>query len=471
MSTVIQVAGVALVLLLAAAMWQREWRLPILLFAFLAIPGNVDHLLPQMTLDPHQIADSTGPAISVIDLLVGWALILTLRERPLRRLTTPSRRLVVIAAALAVVASAGIGIHVAQGVEPAAGVRGVVLFVRLGVLLVLTSLLADVIADGTRLALGAAAGGVALIANGFYTTLTQGQERFTAATFGRNDFAVALLLVGILCIGLLLESASRTATVRRGLKLAVVGAVMAGVTVFGAMATGTRAALLALGVAAVVGLLVNRTWRSRRGFVAVAGVGVYLFVVIVASVGLTSAGGRTTSFLTNPGSTVAVIENLGDETTNAEVAIREKFWGYALTMIGQQPVLGVGPYQWNVQRYTVDPQSPVVTADAHDAYLQMAAEYGVPVLMLYGLLIAAAGFPIALAVWRGNMPVARMWTATTLACGGVAFLTADLTNSNLFNGRTGSAAWLIIGAAVCAAGPSTARLLAPASADGAVVLA
>jgi hypothetical protein len=53
----------------------------LLIFGLLAIPGNVDNLLPQMRgLDPTDIADNTMAAVIDRRLLLLWAIVLTLRE-------------------------------------------------------------------------------------------------------------------------------------------------------------------------------------------------------------------------------------------------------------------------------------------------------------------------------------------------------------------------------------------------------
>jgi hypothetical protein len=117
-TTAILVAGIALVLVLALLAVRPAWRLPVLAFGLLAIPGNVDNLMPQMTLDPHPLADGMAPAVSVIDLLLIWAVALTVRER--RMPVWPAQRLLLLAGALFVLASLSALAALVGGVEPAA---------------------------------------------------------------------------------------------------------------------------------------------------------------------------------------------------------------------------------------------------------------------------------------------------------------------------------------------------------------
>ena len=93
------VVGLLALAALAIAAVRPTWRLPAVAFALLAIPGNVDDLLPQMVLDPHDITDILAPIVTSIDLLIAWAVLLTLRER--RDPGPLGRRIVALAAILA----------------------------------------------------------------------------------------------------------------------------------------------------------------------------------------------------------------------------------------------------------------------------------------------------------------------------------------------------------------------------------
>ena len=89
MTTAILIGGLIVTLLVAIAMRRPEWRLPAVIFAILAIPGNVDNLMPQMRLDPNALANNTAPVVSFVDVLIVWALVLAFREGRLRRMRPP----------------------------------------------------------------------------------------------------------------------------------------------------------------------------------------------------------------------------------------------------------------------------------------------------------------------------------------------------------------------------------------------
>ncbi|HEX5466485.1 MAG TPA: O-antigen ligase family protein [Candidatus Limnocylindrales bacterium] len=448
MTTLILLGGLGVAVVLAAVAIERGWRLPALVFATLSLPGNVDNLMPQMLLDPHPIADTTAPVVSIVDLLILWALALTLAERHRSgRGSWHSPVLLGLAGLLLIVASVSAATGLLSGVDLGAVARGIILFGRLAALLALTDLLADAVGDASRIGLATAAGGIVLLANGAYTTFTQSTDRFTAATFGRNDFGVALILVALICLGSMLALRRQRREVHHTALFWAVTLVCGGL-LFGATATGTRAALLALAIGLVVALLINRTWLNRSGLLVVATFGLFIALMIGSASVLTSAGARTTSVLTDPGASVGAFADPPDDTPS-EIRSREDFWRLAMIMIRDHPLTGVGPYQWNWQRYELDPQSPTVVADTHDAYLQLGAEYGLPSLALYLALIAVCLLTFLKDAVRRS-PIASAWTATACVSVACAFFLADVTNSNLFNGRTGTFAWLIIGAGIAA---------------------
>ncbi|MCI0583585.1 MAG: hypothetical protein L0227_11980, partial [Chloroflexi bacterium] len=103
MAPAIQIAGLGLVVALAVVGLRPEWRLAAIVVALLSVPGNVDNLLPQFSLDPHDLANNTGPVVSAVDALLGWAVALTVRER--RAPTGLRRSLTVVAVGVAAIAA------------------------------------------------------------------------------------------------------------------------------------------------------------------------------------------------------------------------------------------------------------------------------------------------------------------------------------------------------------------------------
>jgi O-antigen ligase len=89
------------------------------------------------------------------------------------------------------------------------------------------------------------------------------------------------------------------------------------------------------------------------------------------------------------------ISSVGEESNYDRIVMAEA----GLRMIAERPLLGVGPDMvrryWAVYR---DPSAPrLITPHLHDAYIELAAERGLPALATYLALVACA----AAAAWRG----------------------------------------------------------------------
>ena len=446
MTTAILVGGLIVTLLVAIAMRRPEWRVPALIFAILAIPGNVDNLMPQMRLDPNALANNTGPVVSFVDVLIVWALVLAFREGRLRRMRPPVAWIVVGAVGFAALAAAATVINVAQGADVAAAVRGVIVLGRIPALLALTVAHRGLLGQGRLVAGGVTLGLIALLGNGLYTSNDLETVRFTAATVGRNGFALALVVAALIAAGLAVEL-WRDAEPRPRLLAAVVFA-LAAAALFGAIATGTRMALLAAVPAIVIGLLVNRSWWSWRGAVGVAAILAGAVLVSAGAVMWTAEGGRAISVVTDPGDTVDIITDPGSEPDYSPVRTRTRWWDQAFQMIREDPLTGVGAYQWNFRRYGMDAQAIEVVADPHNTYIELAAEYGVPVLATYLALLVTVVLAALATVWRRAAPTSLSAVSTALAAAALMIPITELTNSHLFNVRLGAMTWLLLGVAL-----------------------
>lgn len=447
MTTAILIVGLLLTLAVAYVMRRPAWRLPALLFAFLAVPGNVDNLMPQMRLDPHPIANATAPAISFVDILILWAIVLTAREGGFAGWSRWPRLIAAAAVAFAVLAAGVTGVNLAQGVEPAAALRGILVLGRVPALLVLGMALRDRIGDGRGLAIGAAAGLIALIGNGIYTSWQLDSTRFTAATFGRNGFSLVLVVAALAVTGLAI-GLWRVAEEWRGRALSLAAFGLAAAGLFGAIATGTRMSLLIAIPAVVAALLVNRTWMHRGGVIGLAAIGLGAVVVGVAATLWTAEGGRALSVISDPGETVDIITDPGGEPEYSPVRTRTHWWEQAIAMVRDDPATGVGPYQWNIRRYDSDPQAPAIVADPHNTYIQLAAEYGLGVLAVYALGLAALALGVLATAWRESALTRWSPVATALAAGALMIPLTELTNSHLFNVRIGAVTWLLLAVAL-----------------------
>jgi O-antigen ligase len=439
----------ALAGLLLATATVPAWRLASVLVGTLALPGNLDNVMPQFALDPHPLPNNTAPVVSVVDVLLAWAILLTLRDRKAE--PRPDRRVLGLALAVAVTGSAAALVTWTSGADLGAVVRGTVQLWRIPAVLWLAGKLVAGPGDTERLATVAVLGLGALFANGAYTTMTTGADRFTAATIGRNGFALTLVLCGLLAAGRLCDARRQGRTGGDRQTQAALGAAVLGAFA-GAIATGTRMATVLLVLAA--GLATAAWWRgggriSRSGLVAA---GAVLAITIAAGLSV-PAGQRAIGMVLDPGRTLQTLVRPASTPEGQPLLARGAYWQLALEMATSHPLTGVGPYQWNIVRYAVDPDTPRVVADAHNTYLQLAAEYGFVVLAWYAILLLAALLVGARWQWRVLTCRGVSWTAVAFAIAALLYAVADLTNSHLFNVRNGLFGWLIIGVAVAAAQP------------------
>jgi O-antigen ligase len=140
------------------------------------------------------------------------------------------------------------------------------------------------------------------------------------------------------------------------------------VLVFALFLTSSRGGFLGLLVASVVWMY------RRRGF----GASVALVAVLIVAALPTGIGYRMFATLTGAESDVAGLE----ASNRAHTAL---FWA-GLRMVADAPITGVGPQ--NFKAYSLD-YAPELTRGyiAHNTYLELAAETGLPVLMLFLLLL------------------------------------------------------------------------------------
>jgi O-antigen ligase len=442
-TTAILIAGLVVTLVVALAMRRPEWRLAALLFAILAIPGNVDNLMPQMRLDPHPLANSTAPIVSIIDFLLVWGTWLTAREGRFRGLGRLETGVIVGSVAFAIGAALVSMVNVLQGADLAAALRGTIILARIPVLLALGIGLRDAIGDGRRVALGAVAGLVALLGNGLYTSTVSELTRFTAATFGRNGLAVVLVAGAVISTGLAFETWRRSDEARAR-ALAGFSFLLACACLFAAIATGTRISLLVVVPAAMAAFLINRSWRWRTSIRGIGLIVAAALTVAVAATLWTPEGQRALSVITDPGGTVDIITDPEGEPDYSEVRTRTAWWSQAIALARTDPLTGIGAYQWNHRRYELDDEAPPVVADPHNTFIQMGSEYGAIVVAAYVIGLAGLAVAVASSAWRSMAVTSRSWTATAIGAAGFMIPVTELTNSHLFNVRIGAFTWLLI---------------------------
>lgn len=235
--------------------------------------------------------------------------------------------------------------------------------------LVLTAVLIDVAArevPARTLLVAAVAGAVVAGAGALQSLLLAGATRATGPLDDPNDLAVALVVAVPLLVGVL--------PARPSLGTRVLAAVAATVLVAGAAATFSRGGALAL-TAAVGWLLARRVLPVRVLAGALAGTAV---VVAVAAQ------------LAWAGLSRALQEKTFIAASNVDT--RGLRWRAAARMFAEHPVLGVGPggfrgeYAAASHNAELAEQTPV----AHNMFLEVAAELGLPAFCAFAGLVAVA---------------------------------------------------------------------------------
>ncbi|WP_246258305.1 O-antigen ligase family protein [Amycolatopsis anabasis] len=237
--------------------------------------------------------------------------------------------------------------------------------------LVVTAILIDVAAREVppRALLAAAVAGALVAGVGaLYSVLAEGDPRATGPLQDPNDLAYVL----VAALPLLVALTPLDAAHRRRVARPVLAATAAAVLILGAAMTLSRGGGFAL--LAATGWLVARRVLPLR---VLAGA---LAAVALAAVAL-FAGHDLSRAL--------------DEKTfiaSSNVDAREVRWQAAARMFAENPVLGVGPGGFRGNYATVSHNAEIAepTAVAHNMYLEVAAELGLPGFALFVAVIAGA---------------------------------------------------------------------------------
>ncbi|HEX6339642.1 O-antigen ligase family protein [Umezawaea sp.] len=245
--------------------------------------------------------------------------------------------------------------------------------------LLVTAILVDVASREVpvRALLVSAVAGAAVAGTGaLYSLVAEGESRASGPLDDPND--LAHVLVAALPLVLPIVAARRRPVSALAL---LAGAVL----VAGAAATFSRGGGLALG-AAVLWLVARRALSPR---------------VLAAAVGVLAVLALGGAAVAQQELDKALREKSFIASTNVDT--RELRWQAAARILTDNPVFGVGPGGFRAEypafshNAEVDEQSPV----AHNMYLEVAAELGVPGFLLFACLIGTAVVASERALRRG----------------------------------------------------------------------
>jgi putative inorganic carbon (hco3(-)) transporter len=234
--------------------------------------------------------------------------------------------------------------------------------------LVLTVVLADLAARevGVRALLVASVAGAAMAGAGALYSVYAGAARASGPLPDPNDLAFVLVVALPLLVAVL---PARPSTWDK-----ILAAGTGALLVAGAAATLSRGGMLAL-VAAVGWLVLRRGLRLRVLAGAAAALAVAGAAAVLLAGPLLARSLREKSFI-----------------ASSNVDTRALRWRAAARMLGENPVLGVGPGGFRSEYVTASHNAELAerTPVAHNMFLEVAAEFGLPALVLFLGLIAAA---------------------------------------------------------------------------------
>lgn len=215
-----------------------------------------------------------------------------------------------------------------------------------------------------------------IVLSAAFSTLWVFREHFAgvARAFGvSNDPNYeALVLVTILPLALWMARSEAKRSWRRA------GAVSAAALTISVLFTQSRGGIIALAVVALPEVI--RARRKPAVLLALAA-GIIVLVALAPS----SFWQRFSTMSITP--TAATKNNPSEESVQARIELAKAAWN----MIKQHPVVGIGLDRFRLEAPKFNPGLGRRHWVAHDTYLQIAAESGIPALALF-LLIMGAGF-------------------------------------------------------------------------------
>jgi putative inorganic carbon (HCO3(-)) transporter len=146
------------------------------------------------------------------------------------------------------------------------------------------------------------------------------------------------------------------------------------------------------------------------------------------------------------------------KVAQANVQSREAYWTAALEMAADHPLLGVGPGRFGIEsrHYVLNDPIGIVDPVAHNSYLEVLAEGGVPTLAVFLAFIAGSWRLVARA--RRQFLVAEDVDGLRLATAVQASLVVAIVAANFLSVQITAPLWLLGGiAAVLALQPAPSR--------------
>jgi putative inorganic carbon (HCO3(-)) transporter len=152
---------------------------------------------------------------------------------------------------------------------------------------------------------------------------------------------------------------------------------------------------------------------------------------------------------------------LKDKVASANVGTRKALWSAAVRMTGDHPLIGVGPNGFSLKAADYLRDDPLGIQDpvAHNSFLEIMAESGVPALLVF-LIFLAGSWQMLLRAYRENRRRGDL-TGVRLATAAQASMVAAVVSANFLSVQLTIPLWLVGGIAVVLASEA-GTLRAPA---------
>jgi len=192
--------------------------------------------------------------------------------------------------------------------------------------------------------------------------------------------------------------------------------------------TQSRGAMLG----SIVGILVLAIWKDKH-FLWVLPVILLYFIVIIQ--------GYTKGGLTE---LVALLDNSGEATIQSRLTL----WQNSIYILQDFPITGTGLSAFgsvfqSYYTFNIFPYANTVFFHAHNTFLTIAVEMGLPAMVLYGALLGSF-FTMAFYVNRTGRKFIRT-LASGLACGMIAHQVFGLTDAYTLGKKLGVIMWIYFG--------------------------
>lgn len=387
----------------------------------IAIPGPLDDVFPKVFIgSPTEINAAPVAVISYIDYVLLTLLSIAILKKK-RWVPLPKYIFLFSGVVIFSFFSFFLNLLLNPDFDFIIGLTGLLMFFRMFLTFLIASSVITSIRDYRRFLFGVAAAIWLLLVDSIYFTYFYNHlDRLTAGSLGNNAFGNFLSMSAILLLGI--GSISR-GSLRYFLGITV-GCCMAAVVL-----TQTKMALFILLTGFVIWYSTlggNRLLRTKTLAILAGTFGLFIFWInrfeSLSRINPLKVFSGETPLLENP-------------YLNTFFSARIHIWKTSLKMISENFFWGIGPNQWNLQKYNYGFSLDHVLLDSHNGYLQIFSEYGIFLFVAFYSIILLSlwnGKRTCQKLMQGNSTKMLVWS-TTISL--FIWSISELTNAAIIKNR------------------------------------